>query len=481
MDKIPRAFIIGLPVEHSRSPILHNHWIEVYGLSGIYEKHAVQVEEFSQWMGKLEQEGFVGGSITLPHKEAAYELVQHLEPAAKRIGAVNTIWLKDGILCGDNTDGYGFLGNLDDRAPDWDANAAEKKAVVLGAGGASRAIIDSLVQRGFGKVLITNRTFQKAEKLANHFGATCEPIPLDEINGYLDACDLVVNTTSVGMNDDSSPLIDLKLLPKTALVTDVVYTPLMTPLLKEAQSQGLKIVDGAGMLLHQGVPGFERWFGVRPQVTAQVRQLVLQDLGIAPPQKETLFLGLTGSIGMGKSTTAQMFRDAEIPVFDSDATVHELYEGPAVALVEAAFPGTTSDGKVDRTALGKIVIGNETEIKRLEALIHPLVRDAEIAFRKRMKDEKHPIAVMDAPLLFERGNAESVDKILVVTAPAELQKQRVLERPGMDEDKFNAILARQVPDAEKRAKADYVIDTSLGLEAAQAKVTKIIETVKAAD
>jgi len=263
------------------------------------------------------------------------------------------------------------------------------------------------------------------------------------------------------------------------LVTDAVYTPLMTPLLKEAQKQGLKIVDGLGMLLHQAAPGFERWFGIRPQVTDELRQLVIKDLNAGPP--ETIFLGLTGSIGMGKSTTAQMFRDAGIEVFDSDATVHALYEGVAVPIVEKAFPGTTYDGKVDRAALGEIVIGNEAEIKKLEALIHPLVRDEEIAFRKRMIDERQPIAVMDAPLLFERGNSASVDKIVVVTASAELQKQRVLDRPGMSEEKFNAILARQVPDAEKRSKADYIIDTSLGLEAARSKVNKIIEAIKTAD
>ena len=479
MDKSVKAFVTGWPVDHSRSPLVHNHWLSVYGLSGRYIRQEVMPENFPSWMKNLDQQGFLGGNVTIPHKEAAFNLVEHLEPAAKRLGAVNTIWLQDGRLCGDNTDGYGFLANLDDRAPGWDENSNKKRAIVLGAGGASRAIIDALVQRGFAKICIANRTFQKAENLANQFGATCEAIRLDQINDYLGDGDFVVNTTSVGMKDESALLIDLDRLPKTALVTDAVYTPLMTPLLKEAQKQGLKIVDGLGMLLHQAAPGFERWFGIRPQVTDELRQLVIKDLNAGHP--ETIFLGLTGSIGMGKSTTAQMFRDAGIEVFDSDATVHALYEGVAVPIVEKAFPGTTYDGKVDRAALGEIVIGNEAEIKKLEALIHPLVRDEEIAFRKRMIDERQPIAVMDAPLLFERGNSASVDKIVVVTASAELQKQRVLDRPGMSEEKFNAILARQVPDAEKRSKADYIIDTSLGLEAARSKVNKIIEAIKTAD
>ena len=235
------------------------------------------------------------------------------------------------------------------------------------------------------------------------------------------------------------------------------------------------------MLLHQAVPGFEKWFGVRPSVTAELRNLLLEDLGEMPERTKPLFIGLTGSIGMGKSTTAQMFRDAGIPVHDADATVHDLYAGEAVPLVEAEFPGTSKDGAIDRAALSKVVVGDEAAMKRLEAIVHPLVRREEMAFRKRVEQEGHSMAILDAPLLFEMGTDRSVDGIIVVTAPPDVQRQRVLERPDMSVEKFEAILARQTPDAEKKDLADFIIDTSKGLEAARADVATIVETVRRAD
>ncbi|MFD0916737.1 dephospho-CoA kinase [Pseudahrensia aquimaris] len=189
---------------------------------------------------------------------------------------------------------------------------------------------------------------------------------------------------------------------------------------------------------------------------------------------QPLLLGLTGSIGMGKSTTAQMFRDAGVPVFDSDATVHALYEGEAVPLIEEAFPGTTKNGTVDRALLSSHVIGKEDAMKKLEAIVHPLVHREEMAFRERIGQEGHAIAIMDAPLLFERNNADKVDAIIVVSAPPEVQRERVLTRPGMNEEKFEAILARQVPDVEKRARADHIIDSSLGLDAAREAVAQLL-------
>lgn len=184
--------------------------------------------------------------------------------------------------------------------------------------------------------------------------------------------------------------------------------------------------------------------------------------------------GLTGSIGMGKSTTAQMFRDEGIAVYDADATVHQLYEGEATPLIEAAFPNTTKDGKVDRTKLSEYVIGKPENMKKLEAIIHPLVHEKEQAYLKEAETRGDKLIVLDIPLLFETGGIGRVDKIIVVTAPAEVQRERVLARDGMTEEKFEAILARQVPDSEKREKADFVIDTSLGLEAAKIKVREII-------
>jgi len=192
----------------------------------------------------------------------------------------------------------------------------------------------------------------------------------------------------------------------------------------------------------------------------------------------TVFLGLTGSIGMGKSTTAQMFRDFGIPVHDSDAVVHELYRGEAAAQIEAEFSGTTRNGMVDRALLSKQVVGDEAAMKRLEAIVHPLVRQAEDTFRSKVSMENRLLAILDIPLLFETGGECRVDGIIVVTAPADIQRQRVLEREGMSRKKFEAILKRQVPDLIKRENATYIIDTSKGMSIAQRCVQEIIQDVE---
>lgn len=191
-----------------------------------------------------------------------------------------------------------------------------------------------------------------------------------------------------------------------------------------------------------------------------------------------IVLGLTGSIGMGKSTTARMFAEAGVPVHDSDETVHRLYAGKAAPLVEAAFPGTTADGSVDRAKLGARVLGDAAALKKLEAIIHPLVRADADAFLAKHRNAGESIAVLDIPLLFETGGRGRVDKVVVVTAPAEVQRQRVLARPGMSEEKLASILAKQVPDAEKRRLADFVIDTGKGLDAARAAVAAIIAELR---
>ncbi|NKB51587.1 MAG: dephospho-CoA kinase [Rhizobiaceae bacterium] len=191
----------------------------------------------------------------------------------------------------------------------------------------------------------------------------------------------------------------------------------------------------------------------------------------------TIFLGLTGSIGMGKSTTAQMFRDLGVAVYDSDATVHQLYAGAAAPLIEKEFPGSTRGGEVDRSLLSKQVVGNEKAMKKLESIVHPLVRQAELDFRESATQQGVELAILDIPLLFETGREDRVDGIIVVTAPADVQKERVMSRPGMDEAKFQSILQRQVPDSEKRKRATYLIDTSKGLDWARQRVDQIIKEV----
>ena len=188
-------------------------------------------------------------------------------------------------------------------------------------------------------------------------------------------------------------------------------------------------------------------------------------------------IGLTGSIGMGKSTTTRFFAEAGVPVHDADATVHRLYEGEAAPAIEAAFPGTTSGGKVDRVKLAERVVGDKAALRQLESIVHPLVREAEVKFLAEAQDRGAPVAVLDIPLLFETGGQERVDAVVTVSAPAEVQRARMLERAGMTEEKLEALIANQLPDAEKRRRADFIVDSSQGFEAARAQVDQILRQV----
>ncbi len=268
-----RAFVVGHPIAHSRSPLIHGHWLAQHGLEGTYGRIDVAPDAFEDFLKTMESQGLVGGNVTIPHKEAAFRLVERRDAAAEAIGAVNTVWLEDGRLVGSNTDAYGFAANLDQNAPAWrDAETA----LVLGAGGASRAIIHALRKAGIERILIANRTASRAEDLSNAFGVAA--IAWDDIAAHLPATGLLVNTTSLGMTGKGDLDLPLDAMPSGAVVTDIVYVPLETPLLARARERGLATVDGLGMLLHQAVPGFERWFGVRPVVDAALRELIVADI-----------------------------------------------------------------------------------------------------------------------------------------------------------------------------------------------------------
>ncbi|WP_108682419.1 shikimate dehydrogenase [Methyloceanibacter sp. wino2] len=277
MSTAPRACVIGWPVEHSRSPAIHGYWLDHYGIDGAYTKEAVRPEDFPEFLTALSKHGYVGANVTLPHKEAALRAVQEVDAAAKAIGAVNTVWLDEsGAIRGSNTDAYGFMTNLQSSAPDWREGC--DVAMVLGAGGAARAILHGLIEAGIPRILLTNRTIAKAETLARDFGDPVEVVPWEDKDSALSACRLLVNTTSLGMAGQAPLDIMVSALPADAVVTDIVYVPLETPLLAAARARGLTAVDGLGMLLHQAVPGFERWFGVRPEVTPDLRAHVVATL-----------------------------------------------------------------------------------------------------------------------------------------------------------------------------------------------------------
>lgn len=277
MKQGPQACVIGWPVEHSRSPVIHGYWLRHYGLEGGYVKEAVSPEDIESFVRDLSGHGYVGANVTIPHKEAALQAAAVVDEAAKAIGAANTLWLDpDGRLNAGNTDAYGFMTNLDHGAPAWRDGC--EAAMVLGAGGAARAVLHGLVEAGIPRILLTNRTAAKADTLAGEFGSSIKVVPWEEKDAYLSACQLLVNTTSLGMTGQPALEIGLDLLPPSAVVTDIVYVPLETPLLAAARMRGLKTVDGLGMLLHQAVPGFERWFGIRPEVTPELRACVVATL-----------------------------------------------------------------------------------------------------------------------------------------------------------------------------------------------------------
>jgi len=268
-----KAFVTGHPIAHSRSPKIHGYWLKTYGIDGSYRAIDVAPADFPAFLSSLQANGYQGGNVTIPHKEVAFARVERRDEAAEMIGAVNTLWLEDGVLWGGNSDWIGFAGNLDEHAPGWDKNGP---AVVLGAGGASRAIIHALKARGIRDIRIVNRTLARAQELADRFGAGVSAH--GRVGDLLGDAGLLVNTTALGMRGDATLAADPAGLPGHAIVSDIVYVPLETPLLAAARAHNLKTVDGLGMLLHQAVPGFERWFGKKPEVTAELRQMIVADI-----------------------------------------------------------------------------------------------------------------------------------------------------------------------------------------------------------
>jgi shikimate dehydrogenase len=272
--KAPAACLIGWPAAHSRSPLIHHYWLRTLGIEGGYVIEAVPPDEFQDFVFRLSLHGFVGANVTIPHKERALALSKP-DQRARAVGAANTLWYENGELCSTNTDIEGFIDNLDACAPGWDAAS---DALVLGAGGSSRAVVFGLIERGIKRVHLANRTLERAHALADQFGASVHPVAWDAIDDFLPRAKLLVNTTSLGMHGQPALEIDTGLLPPQAVVADLVYVPLATPLLAAARARGLKTADGLGMLLHQAVRGFELWFGQRPRVTPELRALVEADL-----------------------------------------------------------------------------------------------------------------------------------------------------------------------------------------------------------
>jgi shikimate dehydrogenase len=273
-DAKKMSCVIGWPAGHSRSPLIHNYWIKQHGLDAEYRKEAVPPADFPSFVRSLRDRGYSGANVTLPHKEMALTLSKPDE-RAQAVGAANTLYFENDTLRSTNTDVEGFLANLDASVKHWDRGL--DRAVVLGAGGAARGVVHALLSRGVPHIHVVNRTAGRADEIAKRFGPRVRTALWDEMSGLLETCGLLVNTTSLGMR--GQPPLDLDLrCPTSAVVAEIVYDPLETPLLKSARAKELRTADGLGMLLHQAVRGFQLWFGIKPEVTADLRALVEADL-----------------------------------------------------------------------------------------------------------------------------------------------------------------------------------------------------------
>lgn len=275
-DSFKKACVIGWPIAHSRSPLIHGYWLKKYGIDGSYTKEAVRPEDLQSFLGSLKSNGFAGCNVTVPHKEAAYRLAVIKEQSALAVEAANTIWLEpNGLGCA-NTDTYGFMTHLTLSAPNW--FKSKTPVSVLGAGGAARAIVYGLLEAGVAEIRVFNRTRQRSGNLALTFGPSVRAFDWDKRELASRDLSVLVNTTTLGMKDQSGLDFDVSQLNAGCVVADIVYVPLETPLLQTARARGLKTVDGLGMLLHQAVPGFQKWFGVKPEVTPELRGLVEADI-----------------------------------------------------------------------------------------------------------------------------------------------------------------------------------------------------------
>ena len=271
-----KACVIGWPIAHSRSPLIHNYWLKQYGIDGIYERKPVELSALKPFLERLNGDGYAGCNVTIPHKEAVFQLVEPADENTRRLAAVNTVYIRKSKLLGTNTDGEGFLGNLLSARPRTDLKGT--KAVILGAGGAATAIVGALAAAGVTEIAVANRSRERTEKLRHQFGEIIHPAGWEHRGDILSDCGLLVNTTALGMIGRPPLVIDLARLPASSIVYDIVYSPLVTPLLIAARRRGNPVVDGLGMLLHQAVRGFELWFGKRPDVTVELYNLVARDI-----------------------------------------------------------------------------------------------------------------------------------------------------------------------------------------------------------
>ncbi len=469
------ACVIGNPIDHSISPYIHQFWLHQLGIDGAYNRQLVSDDQLSGFIQDMPKNGLQGCNVTLPHKVAVMPLCHKLTIHAKRVGAVNTIWVDNGVIWGDNSDWWGFNQNILHNTHF--KKITRRSAIILGAGGSARAVVYGLIKLGFSQIILLNRTMERAQDIKKIFPQIVVD-SLDKFDKYANMANFLVNCTSAYMNGGALQC-DFAKLPAGCLVHDISYKPLITPFLQGAINAGLPVIDGLGMLIYQAIPGFKKWFLagelpiIKPKITQKFKNYIYKRA-----LKQPIILGLTGSIGMGKSTIAEMARQMGLPVVDSDAMVHDIYNNPqgtGFQLIAQTFPESLEGGQINRAKLGAAVFANREKLQRLEAILHPILRQKRNDMVAQYANQ--PIILFDVPLLFERAIDKECDFTMVVSATAEIQRQRVLARPQMTPEKFANICKSQMPDNEKRQKADFIIDSSTNKEHAQEQLVKILKTL----
>ncbi len=454
-----KAGVIGNPISHSKSPRLHNHWLTILGIHGKYYRLSAELEEFDTKIQQLMEQGFSGINVTIPFKLNAYRMADKRSKFVEQNGAANTLVFQGGIVEAHNTDGYGFAQNIFSHYPDWNAKGHH---VILGAGGAAKAIVTWLYNHGANSITVVNRTIERAQEFTQ-LGSQIYVANWNELPKILVEKNTLVNTTSRGMNGEND--IDLNFLnaPRDLIVNDIVYSPLETGLIKNARAAGLRTVDGLGMLLWQARPGFEAWFGQKPpKINQGLRNLMLSNQIIA----------LTGSIGVGKSTVAAIFKEMGFEIWEADKEVTKLYDGDdeLYSFIQTKHPPAVKNG-FKKNIWRDYVFANPRIFPDLEALIHKKIANS----RRIFLESDYPNKLCDIPLLFETEGQYIFDKVITVSALYELQLKRVLARKSMSERQFKDILAKQLPDEEKRRRADFVIDNSGDLVQTRMQVENILK------
>ncbi len=467
--------VIGWPVKHSLSPFIHEFWRNQLSVEGIYNRIYCPPSkiEFQNCVRTLVKNNYRGVNVTLPHKFNAFEIADEKTEIANKLGCANTLTFSDGKILADNTDCYGFVEMVRPSLTGVQKNVA----LVLGAGGAAPAVCLALYQLGFQKIIISNRSENKAKELVSRLEFVSNYCKWEDTDDLVSECDMIVNTTSLGMAGFDEVQIDLSQTKKLLVIADIIYTPQETGLLKKAKKLGLKTVGGLDMLIHQALPGFQNWVGSKPEIIASLADKLNDHLNRT--QQRPVKIGLTGSIGMGKSTVAKMLEELGASIWNADQAVHRLYaqNGPAVAPIEEIFPEAIVAGEVDRKKLSAQLIDNPEGFRQLEQIVHPLVAKDREDFINEARMNKTEAVVLDIPLLFETGQAHHFDEVIVVSTDEEIRRERVLAREGMTKEKLNSILTRQTSEAERAFLAEHIIRTDVEMAETRRQVSSVYKEI----